>query len=514
MAGPKDLMDFVVGKQAAELAKVNEAKARQLAVMALLEELGGQSVKDDSLTFEGDKIILPAQYEGNVLQAAAFLKSYHEAQEKHYNHQQKFLFRPWDGANAFNNAMYKVFGSTGIGQSTFSLFGGEQPPQLITINTGVNETIQVPWGQVAFPPLEAVFSLGGTNDREYGTVFVLAVEAPKKYQKHIAAFFKMVEKELREGSIYKGKAINGAAEARFLDLTKIDPNKVIYSTEVMEQLSTHMWSLLRHTDKMRELQLPLKRAILLEGPYGTGKTLAGTLTAKEAVENGWTFILCRPGEDNLYEVLKTAQIYAPAVVWYEDIDTLASGGSSEEISKLLDALDGAQGKGHEVLAGFTTNFVQNIQRGVLRPGRLDAIIHIGQLDGAAMRKLINNLIPTELLGDIDYNAVSTAMKEFMPAFVTEAIGTALRYTVSRTKGNPEKIVTEDLVKSAQNLQYQLDLMNGAGEGSTKPSLDSVFKSNLVEVLNKTETQFYDGEAYGMRFNDEREVESKKASDAE
>ena len=144
-----------------------------------------------------------------------------------------------------------------------------------------------------------------------------------------------------------------AEEPTFLDLSKIDPNKVIYSEEVLTQLNTNLWSVLEHTDLMRSYGLPLKRAVLLEGPYGTGKTLAGTLTAKRAVENGWTFILVRPGQDDLFTALKTAQVYAPAVVWFEDIDGLAKGGTDEQISRLLDALDGAQTKGHAVVAGFT-----------------------------------------------------------------------------------------------------------------------------------------------------------------
>jgi ATP-dependent 26S proteasome regulatory subunit len=172
------------------------------------------------------------------------------------------------------------------------------------------------------------------------------------------------------------------------------------------------------------------------------------------------------------------------VVWFEDIDKLAKGGTDEEISKLLDALDGAQNKGHAVVAGFTTNHINTLQKGVLRPGRLDAIIHIGQLDASGYEKLVRSLIPEHLLGDIDYTKVVEAMDDFMPAFVTEAINNSLRYTITRTKGHPQKIETTDIVNSAAGLRAQHDLMNNAGEGANKPTVDSTMNELVATVVQE------------------------------
>jgi transitional endoplasmic reticulum ATPase len=504
----RKLMEFVVTEDARNKAKVTEAKATQMAIITLLGELGGMNVQDDAILFEGNKIVLPESYEGRIPDVVRYLREYHEAQEKHHEFSKKFMYRPWDGAHAFNATMKKMFGTVGIGKNRpATFFSPERPPQMITINVGVDKTDSVPWGEVFFPPLECTFHLRATRDREYGMLFELGVDAPKKFKRHIDAFFQMVAEELKTNSIFKGHAINGSPEPAFLDLSRIDRNKVVYSDDVMTQLDTNLWSLIKHTDLMRELGMPLKRAVLLEGPYGTGKSLAGALTAQEAITRGWTYILCRPGQDNLFDVLKTAQLYAPAVIWYEDIDTLANGGTSEEISTLLDALDGVQNKGSEILAGFTSNHVEKIQKGVLRPGRLDAIIHIGELDADGYKKLIHNLIKPELIGDIDYPLVTKAFAGFLPAFVTEAINNALRYSIARTNGKPSKIETEDLVNSALGLRRQLDLMNGAGEGENVPTMDSVFKSTVVDLLEHTETYVEDKESgnLGMKFNPNRQV---------
>jgi SpoVK/Ycf46/Vps4 family AAA+-type ATPase len=71
-------------------------------------------------------------------------------------------------------------------------------------------------------------------------------------------------------------------------------------------------------------KVPLKRGVLLEGPYGTGKTLTAFVTAKKCVENGWTFIML-DRVAALKEALTFARMYAPAVVFAEDIDRSVEG---------------------------------------------------------------------------------------------------------------------------------------------------------------------------------------------
>lgn len=485
MTNNNELLNLIV-RQRTENNGMTHADAVKAALLATLETLGGLTVTDDDIAFQGTKIVLPETYEGRVSDAIEYLNNYVRSQENHYEFSKVFKYRPWDGAHAFQAAMMKVFGTTGIGQKIDMGFFGSQPPQLISLETGVNESTQVPWGEVSFDPLEAEFTLGSSRDRELGRLFQLSVEAPKKYRKHIDAFFQAVENELQTNSIYKGKAINGAEQPGFLDVSRVNQKSVVYSGEVLTQLDANLWTLLEHTQVMRDLKIPLKRAVLLEGPYGTGKTLAGMLTAQRAVQNGWTFILCRPGQDDLYDVLKTAQLYAPAVVWFEDIDTLAKGGTEEDISVLLDALDGITSKGGEVIAGFTTNFVERIQRGVLRPGRLDAVIHIGELDKGGFEKLVKNLIPANLLAkDINYDRVANAFAGFLPAFASEAISRAMRYSIARNNGRPENITSDDLVNAAIGLRPQLDMMNGAKDGANVATLDSVLTNKVSDVIDRT-----------------------------
>jgi ATPase family associated with various cellular activities (AAA) len=355
-------------KSATQLSQ-NELVKKE--ILANLERLGGLTVQEDALIFSGEKMILPAQFEGRIPEAIKYLDQFQKSQETTYNHKRSFPYRPWDGAHAFQEAMRRVFGSTGIGEKTTDLFGREYPPELRTIDVGVGKTAQVPWGKVAYAPLNATFCLDAAPDAEMGLVFNLGVEAPRKYRRHFEAFFEVVEQELAERSIYRGKAITGALMPKFVDTSAIDPDKVIYSADVFTQLDANLWTLIRHPEVMADLGVSLKRSVLVEGPYGTGKTLAGMLTAQLAEAHGWTFVLTKPGDD-LQNSIRTARLYQPAIVWYEDIDIIASDGTAKEISDILEALDGITAKGARVIAGFTTNHADKIHKGVLRPGRMDA----------------------------------------------------------------------------------------------------------------------------------------------
>ena len=461
------------------MAEVTQEDRNRAEIMKTLEQLGGMTVQDDTLLFQGTRFILPKQVEGDIDVAIRYLIKWKEQQEASFNFTKKFHYRPFDGANAFQNTMKKVFGTAGLGAAIRTMFG-EIPPEYKTINIGPNETAQVPWNRVDLSLLGASFYLGSTRHREYGEVFEITVQAPRKYRKHIEAFFQMMEEELKTNSIYKGRAFTGGAEPLFLDTAKTDRSRVVYSKDVQAQLEVNMWSVLRHSDQMRDNNVPLKRAVLVEGPYGTGKTLAGLLTAQEAEANGWTFILARPGQDDVEEVLRTAQLYAPAVVWYEDIDNIAEGDSKLQISKLLDTLDGAQSKNGEVLAGFTTNHISKIQKGVLRPGRLDAVIHVGGLDAAGFEKLVKVTLG-DLLGEVDFTQVAKAFDGFLPAFATEAINRSKMYSIVRHGGTPSKIDTQDLVLAAEGLRPQLELMQEAKEGAEVPQVEQALKVLLTDV---------------------------------
>lgn len=480
----RELVRAINMEQTRVKSAADQGQRQREALLLTLEALGKLNVGDDGLVFEGSRFVLPEQYRDNVEGAQEFLGRYVRQQEKEHEFSRVFNFRPWDGAAAFSRALHRVFGHAGIGQTTYGFFGSKHPPKMISIEVGVGKNMQVPWGEVRVEQLQATFVLGASRDRELGPLFGLSVVAPRKYRAHLEAFFDQVQVELTERSIYKGQAVTGAENPGFMNLSTVDPAKVIYSREVITQLGANFWTLIEQADLMRELGVPLKRSILVSGPYGSGKTLAGMLTAQRAVDHGFTYIMCRTGKDDLFRVLSTAQLYAPAVVWFEDIDVLTAKADEEEIAKVLDALDGLGNKGVEVLAGFTTNHVNRIPQGVLRPGRIDSVIPIEGLDREGIEKLVKAVIPGHLLSDqVDYDRLYAAFDGYMPAFYREAIDRSVRYVINRT-GQADMITTDDLVDAADGLRPQHQLMLEAEEGVRKPTLSGVLSDTITETLRE------------------------------
>jgi transitional endoplasmic reticulum ATPase len=454
------------------------------AISEVLRQLGGLTGQDDALIFSGEKFMLPEQYAGNVQPAIDFLVNWKKQQEQPHVIRRAFPYRPYDGAHAFMTVMKTITGTTGFGVTKMTMFGPKHP-EFLDIKTDYHTSTQVPWGDVKFPSYEAEFNVGFAHN-DSGVVFHLACTAPKKWRKHIEAIYRLVEEELVKNSIYRGKAIDGAEHPNFLNLDSLDPEKVIYSQDVLDQLAANVWVPVQYADTVRALGDPLKRAILFAGPYGTGKSLGAMLTGQKAVTAGWTFLMCRPGKDDPATVLRTAELYAPAVVVIEDVDTYTEGGSNMDISKVLDMLDGITNKGTEVVALFTTNHLERIQKGALRPGRIDAVIEIKDLDTAAFRKLVEITVGRERLADdVDWDAVAEAFDKFLPAFVVEAARRSQRYSMARNGGKTLIMTTKDLVDAATSLRPQLDLHDVAREGANRTTLEDIVRGTVEGVIART-----------------------------
>lgn len=441
--------------------------ARNKQIIGKLEELGGKTFNDDDIIFQGNKLVLP---EGTSIGAnIVFLQKKEAELERTTEFVHVFNYRPYDGAYCMWNALKRTFGIVGHKDRLIkTMFGTEKaPPMMIDIPIDVGQREQVPWGRFELPSLPgAIFEAETEYNQEKGPLFILMVEAPKKYKFAIEGIFELIETELREHSLYRGKAFDGQDNPEFIDIRAVDPKKVVYSEEVMAQLTANIWAQLRHTAEFERLNIPLKRAVLLHGPFGTGKTLAALLTGQEAVANGWTFIKARPGRDNIFTVMQTAKLYEPCVVFYEDIDQIADASEAdrEGVAQLLDVFDGIEAKNTRILCVLTTNYPEKIHKGMARPGRLDAMIEINDLDQQGVEKLVRTRVEHLLADEIDWVAVFEAAHEYKPAFVTEFADRTMRYVIAR-KGtvDGEKITTEDLCAAAHGLRPQYEKMVGAKE---------------------------------------------------
>lgn len=468
-----------------------EGKSRVLRVqkdlVATLAALSGQLATEDTILHEGTRIVLP---EGMTHKDALdYIGRDMEAQEQKIEMHRSFNYRPWDGAQSFYRTALRVFGHAMDAQQQANglaaLFGGgDDPSRRIAVSCGYGKTVEVPWGQFSLPGLDgAVFETGNIlSDR--GNLFNIVVTTPRKYRHAIQGFLNIVEQDMPKQSLYQGKAFDGATQPSFLNLDSLDPQTVVFSDSLRAQLEANVWSLLCYRDECVGAGLPERRCVTFVGPHGVGKTLTALVTAQLAVANGVTFILCRP-QDSISGVLQTARLHEPAVVFAEDVDVETEEAGGEKLRELLDTLDGMTTKDSRILTIFTTNYPERIRKGMLRPGRIDAVVEFGGLDLPGIQRMVEvNILPAAR-GAIDYVRVHEAVQDFAPAFVKEVVDRAKRYSISRNKGQLLPISTEDLLLSAEGLRPQLALMNQAAAKGTHPSVEEMLAEAVADKLRES-----------------------------
>jgi transitional endoplasmic reticulum ATPase len=282
--------------------------------------------------------------------------------------------------------------------ATKTMFG-DRPPMSLNVKTGVNTSVQVPWGEFEVPGIDGKLSFGadydGTSNR---FVFILGGKVPRKFETVLNEIADETKKLLRGGAIMKGKAWgiklrdnegepNMMPDPRFFDPDPDVRGQLVFGEFTDDSIDTNIFAILEDKEGMRAEGVPLKRGILLYGDYGTGKTMVMTATADAAIRNGWTHINCDDPRE-FADVVRLARDYQPCVVTTEDLDQVTSGERTIELDDILNTIDGIESKGTEIMIVVTTNHVDKINKSVLRPGRLDAMIHVAPPDAEAAIRML------------------------------------------------------------------------------------------------------------------------------
>ena len=442
----------------------------------------------------GTKIILPDDpHKMRTKEAIQVLQQIDKAEETMVAVHEEVNAYPLDGAHAFMQVLKQVYGwATAVPTPGFF---GPRPPVTVNLEVGYGEHTQVIWGEFEIPNISGNLQTGATTTDDGRYIFCLRGEVKKKDQEQIKMIADAVRQYVREGSVYKGKAIrlrtnedgsfNPERSPVFMDLSTIKPEELIYSADIMQQIKTNLFTPITRTEVCRKHQIPLKRTILLEGPYGTGKTMAANVTAKIAEQNGWTYIYLDRVQ-SLDEAVIFARQYAPAVVFSEDIDRVMSGGRSIKVDDILNNVDGVDSKNSEVICVLTTNHVEKIEKAMLRPGRFDSIINVLPPDAEAAQKLMVQY-GRGLLDDADLTQAGQELAGQIPAVIREAVEKAKLYGIERTTVDDEEIrlTGDDVVGAAKAMKHQLDLMEEKKEAPKTP--EQILGESTREIIENVVT---------------------------
>jgi len=445
---------------------------------------------DASIEYSGSKIILPADPRNmTLLEAREWLMRLEQAEEEQISIHEVIDAHPWDGCVAFMQAMKETYGWAA--PTPQQKWWGRQPPQMISIETGVGETATIFWGGFRLPGIDGQL-ITATEEKRGQVKFCIQGMAKRKHMEVIHGLAELTRKIVAERSIYRGKALRLSLEnghinllepPTFMNLKKVRENELVFSESLMIEVVTNLWTPIEHTTWCREHGVPLKRGVLLEGPYGTGKTLAASVTAKKCEDNGWTFITV--GRVSALEsALQFAVGYQPCVVFVEDIDREVSGERTPQIDDILNKVDGIVSKGSEIMVVVTSNKAHEINQAMLRPGRLDVVLHIGPPDAEAVQKLLRVYGRKLIKSDEDLSGAGQALAGRIPAVIREVVERSKLYAIARAPGAEFFLTDTDIVRSAEGMKHHLDLLDGkpAAEPSTAEKLGSAFGEMIKHHL--------------------------------
>jgi len=161
--------------------------------------------------------------------------------------------------------------------------------------------------------------------------------------------------------------------------------------EVKQELRESVEWPLKNAQIFERMGIKPPKGILLFGPPGCGKTLLARAVATESEAN---FISIKgpevfskwvgESEKAIREVFRKARMSAPAIIFFDEIDSLVprrglgygdSGVTDRVISQLLTEMDGIITL-QDVVVIAATNRPDVVDPAVLRPGRFDRLIYV------------------------------------------------------------------------------------------------------------------------------------------
>ena len=192
---------------------------------------------------------------------------------------------------------------------------------------------------------------------------------------------------------------------------------------------------LRYPEDFKAMGIKPPKGVLLYGPPGTGKTLLAKAVANES---GANFIAVRgpellskwvgESEKAVREVFRKARQVAPAIIFFDEIDSLAprrglrsdSEVTERVVNQILTEMDGIQEFG-DIVVIAATNRPDMLDPALLRPGRFDRIIYTPVPDLETRKKIFKvHTSKLALSKDVDIDKLAETTDGYVGADI-EAI---------------------------------------------------------------------------------------------
>ena len=226
--------------------------------------------------------------------------------------------------------------------------------------------------------------------------------------------------------------------------------------ELKEELQESIEWPIKHKEAYDYVDVEAPKGVLLHGPPGTGKTLIAKALAKTTESN---FISIKgpellskwvgESEKGVREIFRKARQAAPCIIFLDEVDALVpkrGSGSSDShvteniVSQILTEIDGLE-ELHNVLIIGATNRLDIVDEALLRPGRFDRIIQVGNPDSKGRKHIFEiHTKKKPLDSNIDMKKLVEITDGFSGAEIEEVCNRASLYGVKRFVESKEKSV--------------------------------------------------------------------------
>jgi len=256
----------------------------------------------------------------------------------------------------------------------------------------------------------------------------------------------------------------------------------------LEQVREMIELPMRHPELFQQLGIEPPKGVLLHGPPGTGKTLMARAVANE-IDAYFTTIsgpeimskFYGESEEQLREIFDEAEENAPAIVFIDEIDSIApkrddTSGDVERrvVAQLLSLMDGLDQRGDVIVIG-ATNRVDAIDPALRRGGRFDREIEIGVPDKNGRKEILQvHTRGMPLEEDIDLDRYAENTHGF--------VGADLEQLTKESAMNALRRIRPEIDLEADSIDAEVLEAMSVTESDFKEALKGIEPSALREVF--------------------------------